>query len=122
MLLDDIIAVFAPARGLKRKQARLALGYLDELGGTRSYDGAKRGRLQQGWVTSGTSANAEVRAGASLLRDRARDLVRNNPYAAKAVEVYEHNLIGTGITPSPKAGDEARAAKTARAWEEWSAG
>ena len=45
--------------------------------------GARRpahGRL----VVAGTSANAEIGTALARLRDRSRDLVRNNPYAAKA--------------------------------------
>jgi hypothetical protein len=44
-------------------------------------------------------------AAAGGMRDRSRDLVRNNPYAAKAVQAVVSNLIGTGILPRARSGD-----------------
>jgi lambda family phage portal protein len=65
------------------------------------YEGASVGRRYDGWntVTSG-SANAEVYAGIARLRDRSRDLVRNNWAAARAVSVIANNVVGAGIIPS----------------------
>ncbi|MFZ1415816.1 MAG: phage portal protein, partial [Defluviicoccus sp.] len=61
------------------------------------------GRRTEGWVVAGTSANAEIGTALVRLRDRTRDLVRNNPYAAKAVQAVVSNLIGTGIMPRARA-------------------
>jgi capsid protein len=93
MLIDDIIAVFSPQSACKRQQARIALDILK-----RGYDGAKTGRRIDDWVTSGNSANSEIATGGKRLRDRARDLVRNNCYASKAVEIFVGNAIGEGIS------------------------
>jgi lambda family phage portal protein len=41
------------------------------------------------------------------LRNRSRDLVRNNPYACKAVEELVGNTVGTGIVPQAKTGSAA---------------
>lgn len=68
----------------------------------RSYDGAKTGRRTGGWVSAGNSANAEIAPALNLLRNRSRELVRNNPYAAKAMRVLCTNYIGTGITANIK--------------------
>ena len=68
----------------------------------RSYDGAKTGRRTGNWVSAGNSANAEIAPALSLLRNRSRELVRNNPYAAKAMRVLCTNYIGTGITANIK--------------------
>src|SRR5512132_807009 len=65
----------------------------------RSYEGARVGRRTEGWVVAGTSANAEISTALLRLRDRSRDLVRNNPYGAKAVSAVVSNLVGTGILP-----------------------
>lgn len=62
-----------------------------------AYEGASRGRRFLGWLTGNTSANTEVYSAGNALRDRMRDLVRNNPYARRAVEVIETNTISTGI-------------------------
>jgi capsid protein len=65
--------------GFRRKQARLALNIAG-----RAYDGAKTGRRTDGWMTASSSANSEIGAAGNRLRDRARDLARNNPYGKKS--------------------------------------
>lgn len=95
-IVDDIVGFFDPAAKLNRLRARRAL----EIMAKRGYDGAKSGRRTSGWVAPSTSANTEIAPNLSKLRDRSRDLVRNNPYAAKAMRVLVSNTIGTGIMPS----------------------
>jgi lambda family phage portal protein len=90
--LDRMIAYFSPRAGLKRAQARTAMNMV------RSYDGAKTGRRTGGWITSGTSPNTEIAPALNALRNRSRDLRRNNPYAAKILSSLTCNAIGTGIT------------------------
>lgn len=95
--LDQLIASVNPGAALKRQRARLQLDAL------RRYDGASRGRRAEGWLTQGTSADAAASAGRKVLRDRSRDLVRNNPYASKAVQVIVSNTVGTGIIGQARA-------------------
>ena len=73
------------------------------MGALLAYDGAVKGRRTDGWTTLGTSADSEVSSAHQLMRDRARDLVRNNPHAAKGLSVLVANRIGSGI-PSQAAG------------------
>lgn len=113
--LERVIAAVAPRAALKRAQARMALNVV------RAYEGASKGRRTDGWRTAGTSANSETRRALPLLRDRARDLVRNNPYAARGVNVIASNLVGYGIktaiqTPNKKAAKSLQAAYIA--WAE----
>lgn len=68
----------------------------------RSYDGAASGRNMHSWRTPSTSADAEVGAGVRLLRDRMRDLVRNNPHAENALSVLVTHAVGEGIVPRAK--------------------
>lgn len=88
--LDRTIGWVSPTRGARRLQARRAMSVL-------GYDGARSGRRTDGWVTASTSADAESVSAMGALRDRARDLARNNPYAARAIDVKVANTIGTGI-------------------------
>jgi capsid protein len=83
----------------RRVMARQAFDTL-----TRGYDGAARGRRTEGWRAPGSSADTEIGVAGALLRDRMRDLVRNNPHAAKAVAVLVNNIIGAGIMPRPRVG------------------
>ena len=100
--LDRTIGFVAPATALRRARQRAAIAML-----ARSYEGARVGRRTEGWVVAGSSANAEIGTALSRLRDRSRDLVRNNPYAAKAVQAVVSNLVGTGILPRARSGDAA---------------
>lgn len=65
---------------------------------TLSYDAARQDRRTEGWKSWGaSSADSEIAPAMGVLRGRARDLVRSNPYAARALEVKTANTIGSGI-------------------------
>lgn len=96
-LLDRAIAAVAPRAALRRVAARHAFDVA-----TRGYDGSARGRLNSSWRTANTSAETEIGMSAQLLRDRMRDLVRNNPYAANALSVLVTHAVGAGIVPRSK--------------------
>ena len=63
----------------------------------RSYQGALISRLTNDWLATQTSADAEIRTSLRKLRDRSREMVRNNPYARQAKRTTQINVIGTGI-------------------------
>lgn len=79
----------------------------------RGYEGAKTGRRTSGWIAAGGSANAEIAPAMSLLRNRSRELVRNNPYAAKAMRVLATQRVKTGIIANIS--DK----KAAKLWLKW---
>lgn len=60
----------------------------------RNYTGADYGRLWNDWLTSSTSANAELYAILPTLRDRCRDLARNDVYAGGAIRLFCDNILG----------------------------
>lgn len=92
--IERAIAAVSPEWAARRAYWRSTLE-----SGLRAYEAAKTGRRTQGWITSGTSANAEIGAAAATLRARARDLVRNNPYAVMAVRKLAAKVVGAGIVP-----------------------
>lgn len=126
--LDSIIGAIAPGWMASREEAR-ARAERAKVKTERNralqgifraqYDMAKRRRADEGWYTPSTSANAEVSPAMVMTRNRARDLVRNNPYAARIVDVWVAHLVGDGITAVwiDKDGqvDEARQ----EAWNNW---
>jgi lambda family phage portal protein len=63
----------------------------------RSYEGALISRLTQDWVAQGTSQDAEARGSMRILRNRVRQLVRDNDYAKQALRAIATNVVGTGI-------------------------
>ena len=63
----------------------------------RSYAGASMGRLTTDWVSSGTSADSEVKNSLRVLRNRARSLVRDSDFAKSALRAVSNNVVGQGI-------------------------
>ncbi len=112
-LLERGIEALSPGWAAKRAY------YRSMLTAARAYDAAKTRRRTDGWITSGSSANAEIATAAARVRERARDLVRNNPWAAAAVRKLPTKVVGTGIMPRLRARpDEVDRKDKARAeWE-----
>ena len=79
----------------------------------RGYAAAQDLRASAQWAPSAGSANAEVGAAASTVARRARDAVRNDPYASRIVDLWTGNAVGAGITtrwPNER---------HSRAWQRW---
>jgi lambda family phage portal protein len=115
-ILDRMVAAIAPRTAVNRLLARQAFDGLSR----RGYDGAAGGRRTDGWRSGGTSADAEITSAGSILRNRMRDLVRNNPHAAKAVSAWVSNIVGSGITPRAASGNAALDKKINALFDAWS--
>ncbi len=63
----------------------------------RTYAGAIINRLTSDWISNGTSADAEIKTSLRKLRDRSRQMVRDNPYARQAKRTTQINVIGDGV-------------------------
>ena len=116
-LFDAALSAVAPRLAAKRYAARVSIDNL-----RRGYDGAARGRGTDGWTAGATSADAEISAAAPVLRDRMRDLVRNNAIAAQAVQVLVNNIVGTGIVPRANTGDPVLDKQVDQLWKRWAKG
>lgn len=118
--IDKCISYLDPVRGLKRDRARMAQNVTDQY--LRKYEASASGKRTSGWSTSGGSANAEIGPAIHRVRDRSRDLVRNNPYAGSAIGIIESNMVGTGIIGHAKSLSDSKAQsylKTVGAWKDW---
>ena len=102
--LDRAIGFLAPHAALRRDRARLARDLL-----ARHFEAAATGRRTQGWYRTTTDANAAIGPSLAKLRDAARDLVRNNPYAESALSTIVDHAVGWGIV----------AATPHKAWQAW---
>ena len=109
--LDQVISWLSPQTAVRRQLARNTLQFI-----SRNYTAATTGRRTSGWITGGTAANEVIRSAQTLTRERARDLVRNNPYAGRIVDVLVANVVGTGITPTFSTGDKRRDREVGLAW------
>lgn len=61
------------------------------------YDAAKSSRRTAGWRANGTGPNAEIGTDLKTLRNRHRDLARNNPWARRAIGAIVTNTVGDGL-------------------------
>jgi lambda family phage portal protein len=95
--------------------------------GVRMYEAARRNRLLHDFVAPTSSADAELRVSLRILRDRACQLCRDNPYARQAKRTTQINVVGPrGIQMQGlimKAGgkekDEHRNRMLEDAWRRW---
>lgn len=63
--------------------------------------------------------NTLIAAAGADITARARWLVRNNGYAANAIESWAGNVVGAGIKPSALIEDAELKAEVQRLWLEW---
>lgn len=91
----------------------------------RAYEGATISRLTADWVTSSTSADAEIDGSLVRLRNRSRQLCRDNAYARQALRAIGQNVIGQGIRMQakvPGAGalpDQRTSESIEQLWRRW---
>ncbi|WP_448682592.1 phage portal protein [Pseudomonas nicosulfuronedens] len=98
---------------LQKMKADLQIKVLE-----RRFEGAGGGRRNDGWRSTGADANAENGPALARLRNRARDLRRNNPYAERAVTGIADNVVGAGIVPRPLGKTRANK-KLMELWKAW---
>ena len=85
-----------------------------------AYDaGAGSGRRQSAWLTTSSGVNTTVTAHAATLRNRARDQIRKNPWAAQAVDRFVANAVGTGIKPQSRHPEEETRETLHEEWLGW---
>jgi lambda family phage portal protein len=108
--LDRAVGALSPAWQLSRLRARVAGEVM-----RRHYEGAGTGRRTQGWRKSGADVNAAVGPALTPLREAARDLVRNNPYAESALSTIVDHAVGWGIVPT----SVPESATAQRVWNSW---
>lgn len=91
-LLDRVIAHVSPSMALKRMRDRVKLEILA------SYDGASKDRRSlSSWTTFGYDADTDILTDLPALRERSRDLVRNNPIASGVTKTKLTWVVGSGI-------------------------
>jgi capsid protein len=55
-------------------------------------------RSMREWFTTRAAADLDILPSLPLLRDRSRDLARNDPLASGAISKVVENVIGTGLS------------------------
>lgn len=107
------------------RSAGISLNKAKEKIEERSYAGAAAGRLNHDWLAEDTSQDTELAADLRILRNRSRQMVRDNPHAFNLRRIIQNNVVGSGIafqarivkddgSPDNELNDVIEAA-----WEEW---
>lgn len=91
----------------------------DLFGNRGGFQGARINRLTEGFNPSAIGPNSLLKTDGATLRNRARELYRNNPMAKSAIDSWVANVVETGITPSPKFPDVGLRRTWRDAWERW---
>jgi lambda family phage portal protein len=112
--LDRAIGLVSPRTEFKRLQYRAAARTL-----TAHYEGGSTGRRTDNWRAPSTGPTAASAITLPKLRDRSRDLVRNNPWARNAIEDLENDVVGTGIVPKIVARTKRGQAAVVALWKAW---
>lgn len=113
--LDNVIGIFSPASAAKRVNARRVLK-----SSQRAYEAARIDRTTSAWVANSTSADRALYGEADRVRNRVRDLVRNNSYARGALDAIVANVVGCGIMPKPAIDNEPdRNQQILAKWNRW---
>lgn len=81
--------------------------------------GSATGSRSRNWNPSNAGPNSAATNNLSLVRRRARDAVRNDPWAKTAVAKWVANAIGTGIQPYPQHPDKAVRKLLKEYWSDW---
>ena len=124
--IDSVISFFSPKAGFKRKMYREAINISSYFG---SYKGASRNRMRSSWLPGGGSADENLLPELGSIRERSRDLNRNDAHASGITSTMTTNVIGTGIKPQSRVDKDAlkisdKSAnnfqkKAERAWKKW---
>ncbi|TSH93098.1 phage portal protein [Verticiella sediminum] len=82
--------------------------------------GSATGHRSRNWNPSAAGPNSAATSSLTTIRRRARDAVRNDPWAKAAVERWVSNAIGTGIQPYPRHPDPSMRRLLKELWADWS--
>ena len=101
--------------GLRRKLGALIGGSWFGAG----FEAGMGNRRLKGFQASRAHLNSLIAAAGPDITARARHLVRNNGYAANAIESWAGNVVGAGIKPSSSITDAGQKAELQKLWLAW---
>jgi len=88
--LDGLVGFFSPKAGLKRRMFREAIKLSDKFG---AYRGAEKNRMRSSWIPGGGSADQDIIPDLPDLRERSRDLNRNDAHASGITNTMTTNAL-----------------------------
>jgi len=112
-IVDRAVTFFNPAAGFKRWRARQMMALAGGYEG-----GARKRRDTAGFNPGGGGPEADLHLDLPALRDRSRDLYRNNPIARGAVNEKVSIVVGAGHIVDPQVNRDALGISVDQA-QEW---
>lgn len=115
--VESVLGTVSPSWALKRTAARAQLERA-----TRGYKAASKGRrVGENWqaIFGGAERPTDSVAELDVLRSRARELLRNQPYWKQARRAIVHAVVGHGIRAVAVSENERRRKAVQSAWDEW---
>jgi lambda family phage portal protein len=91
-VIDRLVSYLSPTRGQQRFRARASMAIIGGYSG-----GSRRRRSLKGWNVTSNDADSDLLPDLAMLRERSRDLVRNTPIAAGAINTPVTNVVGGGL-------------------------
>lgn len=111
-LIEKAIAAISPRWACSRAF------YTESL---RAYEAGEVTRFNDGWIPINEDTENTDKTQRDLIKARARYLERNSDIAGAAVGGIVRNVVGTGIKPQARTGDEALNRRIETLWREWTA-
>ena len=111
-LLGKVIAAISPQWACKRAF------YAESL---RAYEAGEVTRFNDGWLPVNEDTENADKPQRDLIKARARYLERNSDIAGAAVGGIVRNVVGTGIKPQARTGNEELNRRIESRWREWTA-
>lgn len=93
--IDNLVGVFSPESQLRRKLYRAKIDRLKNR--SEVYAAAKTNRMTGNWNPANSNVNDIIKASSADVRARVRQLVRDFPYFANAVNRLVDYSVGSGI-------------------------
>jgi capsid protein len=84
-----------------------------------TYRAADRNRTNRDWKAHNQSADLAIIPDQSTVTARARQMVRDNDYAASVVRSFKRNVVGRGITPTFQTEDKTFNKVLKKKWKRW---
>ena len=109
---DKVVGILSPETAMRR-------GKMRAIARSRLYDAATKGRRGDGFRPIQDGPRESLK-GLATLRQRSRDLSRNNGYHQKAIAAIKANTIGTGIVLQIRPTRKNGKADIIDLWKRWS--
>jgi lambda family phage portal protein len=87
--------------------------------GLRRFDAASQTPRTQGWIAPLTAPDAALGPALDRLRQRSRDLSRNNPWATKACRAIPSHMVRSGIRATLNHSNPETKKKAQALWDAW---